>query len=99
MLNLLMLLQVFKQLEMLHHQHLNHQVMLVNKEVLVFQVSNQLKAAAVVVVVVVVGVVVVVDLHHHMNQVHFHHKVVLHSVMVVHKVIKATLLRLVVIVI
>jgi hypothetical protein len=86
-----MLLQVFKQLEMLHHQHLNHQVMLVNKEVLVFQVSNQFKAAAV--------VVVVVDLHHHMNQVHFHHKVVLHSVMVVHKVIKATLLRLVVIVI
>jgi hypothetical protein len=87
-----MLLQVLKQLAMVPHHPLNHQVMLVNKEevVVVFQVLNQVKGAPVVVVVV---------LHHLMNQVHFQHTVVLHSVLPVHLVIRATTLLVVVVVI
>jgi hypothetical protein len=85
-----MLLQVLKQLAMVPHHPLNHQVMLVNKEevVVVFQVLNQVKGAPVVVV-----------LHHLMNQVHFQHTVVLHSVLPVHLVIRATTLLVVVVVI
>jgi len=74
MLNLLVVLQVLRQLEVLHHHQLNQQVTLVNMELLAYQVLNQFKAV----------VLVVLLMDHHMNQVHFHHKVVQQLVMVVH---------------
>jgi hypothetical protein len=51
MLNLQMSLQGLMQLEeVLPHHHMNHQVILVNQVLLVFQVLNQFKAVVVVVV-------------------------------------------------
>ncbi len=77
-----MLLQALRESVVLHHHHSNHRTMLVNKELLVFQVLNQLK------VVVVVEVAVV--LHHPMIQMHSHHKAVL-----MRQVIQVTILQLV----
>jgi hypothetical protein len=82
MLNLEAELQVLKQVE-----EFQHQVMKVNTAVLVFQVSNPLKV-----------VLVLVFPHRYMNQVDFRHKVVLHSVIIqVHRVMKVTVVQMVII--
>jgi hypothetical protein len=82
MLNLEAELQVLKQVE-----EFQHQVTKVNTAVLVFQASNPLKA-----------VLVLVFPHRYMNQVDLHHKVVLHLVvMQVHRIMKVTVVQMVII--